>query len=118
PHNHMVFGTLEQSADAWTVLADMARFLKDPSAFAHGPAAVRTVLSSGLSQGGGAQLEFIIEGHDPTMVYDGHLIANIGHTCWKRNEVAPDYGFFAPCNPFPNTPHAPVISIVSTTDMI
>ena len=39
----------------------------------NGPRPVETVLSSGYSQGAGAQLELLAEGLDPHLVYDGHL---------------------------------------------
>ena len=75
PHNHLVYGSIDRSADAWEILLDAARLLKDPSAYpgSDRPARVVTVLSSGYSQGGAAQLEFLAEGLDPTRVYDGHL---------------------------------------------
>ena len=80
PHNHLVYGSIDRSADAWEILLDAARLLKDPSVYpgSDGPARVTTVVSSGYSQGGGAQLEFLAEELDPTRVYDGHLIQMIG----------------------------------------
>ena len=121
PHNHLVYGSIERSADAWEILLDAARLLKDPSVYpgSDGPAPVTTVLSSGYSQGGGAQLEFIAEGLDPTGVYDGHLIQMIGLACWKREDVAPHFGFFGACSPLPTSGnHAPVIMLASETDML
>jgi hypothetical protein len=119
PHNHLVYGSIEQSADAWTILLDAARLLKDPRAYpGHGPAPVKTVLSSGYSQGGALQLELLAEGRDPERVYDGHLIQMIGLACWKREDVGPDFGFFGDCSPLPTDgDHAPVIMLVSETDM-
>ena len=87
--------------------------LKDPSVYpgSDRPARVATVLSSGYSQGAAAQLELLAEGLDPTRVYDGHLIQMIGLTCWKREDVAPHFGFFGDCSPLPtNGDHAPVIA--------
>jgi hypothetical protein len=120
-HNHLVYGSIDRSADAWEILLDAARLLKDPSHFpgSDRPARVTTVLSSGYSQGGGAQLEFLTEELDPTGVYDGHLIQMIGLACWKREDVAPHFGFFGPCRPLPATGHhAPVIMLASETDML
>ena len=120
PHNHLVYGSIDRSADAWEILLDAARLLKDPSVYpGDGPARVATVLSSGYSQGGAAQLELIAEGLDPKRVYDGHLIQMIGLACWKREDVAPNFGFFGDCKPLPtNGNHAPVILLASETDMV
>ncbi len=121
PHNHLVYGTIEQSADAWEILLDGARLLKDPDLYPgpNRPAGVQTVLSSGYSQGGGLQLELLAEGLDPTRVYDGHLVQMIGLACWKREDVAPHFGFFGDCGPLPASGnHAPVIVLSSETDMV
>ena len=121
PHNHLVYGSIERSADAWEILLDAARLLKDPSAYPgpHGPARVETVLSSGYSQGGALQLELLAEGLDPTRVYDGHLLQMIGLACWKREDVAPHFGFLAHCGALPtNGNHARVMVLTSETDMV
>ena len=36
PHNHLVYGAIDQSADAWEILLDAARLLKDPSVYPGG----------------------------------------------------------------------------------
>jgi hypothetical protein len=121
PHNHLVYGSIDGSADAWEILLDAARLLKDPRVYpgSDGPARVTTVVSSGYSQGGGAQLEFLAEDLDPARVYDGHLIQMSGLACWKREDVAPHFGFFGPCRALPASGnHAPVIMLVSETDML
>ena len=120
-HNHLIYGSIDRSADAWEILLDAARLLKDPSVYPgnHGPRPVATVLSSGYSQGAGAQLELLAEGLDPDLVYDGHLIQMIGLACFKREDVAPHYGFFGGCSPLPtNGQHAPVIVLASESDML
>ena len=121
PHNHLLYGSIDRSADAWEILLDAARLLKDPSVYPgnDGPRPVATVLSSGYSQGAGAQLELLAEGLDPDLVYDGHLIQMIGLACFKREDVAPHFGFFGDCSPLPtNGQHAPVIVLASETDML
>ena len=121
PHNHLLYGSIDRSADAWEILLDAARLLKDPRRFPAGdrPARVATVLSSGYSQGAAAQLEVLTEGLDPTRVYDGHLIQMIGLACFKREDVAPNYGFFGDCGPLPTSGnHAPVILLASESDMV
>jgi hypothetical protein len=121
PHNHLVYGSIDRSADAWEILLDAARLLKDPSVYpgTEGPRSVATVLSSGYSQGAGAQLELLAEGLDPEQVYDGHLVQMIGLACFKREDVAPHFGFFGDCSPLPtNGRHAPVIVLASETDML
>jgi hypothetical protein len=120
-HNHLLYGSIDRSADAWEILLDAARLLKDPGPYpaSDGPARVATVLSSGYSQGAAAQLEVLVEGLDPTRVYDGHLIQMIGLACFKREDVAPNFGFFGDCGPLPTSGnHAPVIVLASETDMI
>jgi hypothetical protein len=121
PHNHLVYGVIDRSADAWEILLDAARLLKDPSAYpgVDQPSPVRRVLSSGYSQGGAAQLEFLAERLDPARVYDGHLIQMIGLVCLKRDDAAPDFGFLGDCGPLPTKGnHAPVILLASETDML
>ncbi len=120
-HNHLLYGSIDRSADAWEILLDAARLLKDPSVYPgnDGPRPVATVLSSGYSQGAGAQLELLAEELDPGLVYDGHLIQMIGLACFKREDVAPHFGFFGECKPLPtNGQHAPVIVLASETDML
>jgi hypothetical protein len=120
-HNHLLYGSIDRSADAWQILLDAARLLKDPSVYPgnDGPRPVATVLSSGYSQGAGAQLELLAERLDPDLVYDGHLIQMIGLACFKRDDVAPHFGFFGACRPLPtNGQHAPVILLASESDMV
>ena len=64
PHNFLVYGSIDRSADAWEILLDAARLLKDPRVYPGGgrPAPVATVLSSGYSQGAALQLELLAEG--------------------------------------------------------
>ncbi len=119
-HNPMLYGSIARSADAWEILLDAARLLKDPSAYPanHAPVRVATVLSSGYSQGAALQLEMLAERRDPARIYDGHLIQMIGLACFKREDVPPNYGFFGDCGPLPSGgDHAPVISLVSESDM-
>src|SRR5262245_19009240 len=33
PHNHLVYGSIDRSGDAWEILLDAARLLKDPRAY-------------------------------------------------------------------------------------
>jgi hypothetical protein len=120
-HNRLVYGSIDRSADAWEILLDAARLLKDPRAYPGNdrPAPVTTVLSSGYSQGAAAQLELLAEGLDPSRVYDGHLVQMIGLTCWKREDVAPHFGFLGDCGALPTSgKHAPVIVLASESDML
>ena len=118
-HNHLVFGSIDRSADAWEILLDTARLLKNPRLLPGDRHQVRKVLSSGYSQGAAAQLEVITAGLDPARVYDGHLIQMVGLTCWKREDLAPHFGFFGDCAPLPtNGKHAPVILLASQSDML
>jgi hypothetical protein len=52
-------------------------------------------------------------------VYDGHLIQMIGLACWKRDDLAPHFGFFGECGTLPRAGnHAPVLLLASETDML
>ena len=120
-HNHMVYGSIERAADAWEILLDAARLLKNPSKYPgkNRPARVDTVLSSGYSQGGALQLEMLIEGLDPKRVYDGHLVQAIGLGCWKRDDAAPNFGMLSDCGSLPTDGrHAPIMMLVSESDMV
>jgi hypothetical protein len=120
-HNHLVYGSIERGADAWEILLDAARLLKNPVQYPgkSRPARVDTVLSSGYSQGGALQLELLAEGLDPRKIYDGHLVQMIGFGCWKRDDAPPHFGFLADCSRLPVAGrHAPVIMLASETDMI
>jgi len=115
PHNHMAYGSLEHSADAFEVVVDAARLLRHP--YAGGPRAVHTVFSQGYSQSAALQNEVLSGNHDPTHQYDGHLITMIGDVCWKRDDVAPHFGFLDACAPLPTSNHGKVITLVSESDM-
>jgi hypothetical protein len=120
-HNHMVYGSIERAGDAWEILLDAARLLKNPSKYPGKtrPASVDTVLSSGYSQGGALQLEMLIEGLDPKRVYDGHLVQAIGLGCWKRDDAAPNFGMLSNCGTLPTDGrHAPIMMLVSESDMV
>ena len=121
PHNHLVYGSIDRSADAWEILLDAARLLKDPSAYpgSDGPARVATVLSSGYSQGGGAQLELLAEGLDPARVYDGHLDPDDRAHVLEARRRRPALRLLGTCSPLPTSGnHAPVIVLASETDML
>jgi hypothetical protein len=121
PHNRLVYGSIERGADAWEILLDAARLLKDPRLYplSPRPAPVATVFSSGYSQGGALQLEMLAEDLDPTRVYDGHLIQMIGLACWKRDDTPPFFGSLGDCRPLPtNGRHAPVVFLASESDML
>jgi hypothetical protein len=119
-HNPLVYGSIERGADAWEILLDAARLLKNPSAYParSRPARVATVLSSGYSQGAALQLELLAERLDPKRVYDGHFIQMMSHACWKRDD-GPQFGLLGDCGPLPGSGnHAPVITLISETDML
>ena len=118
-HNPLVFGTIEQGADAWEILLDAARLLKDPRTFPGGGLhAVRWVIGSGYSQGAALQQEMLVEGFDPTNVYDGHLIAIQGYSCWRRDNTPPHYGFLGNCNSSIPAHSQKVIYLASESDMV
>ena len=49
----------------------------------------------------------------------GTSIQMIGLACWKREDVAPHFGFLGDCSPLPTSGnHAPVIVLASESDML
>ena len=59
-HNRLCFGTIERGSDAWEIMRDAGRFLKNPMltglpAGANQPMAVGAVIGTGYSQTGAGQ---------------------------------------------------------------
>ena len=101
--NHLVRGSIERGTDAWEILRDAARFLRDPSAFegSDGPLAVGTVLSFGYSQTSGLQMAFLSAGEnsvDGDRVYDGHLVGVGGYACTTPTDEDPFYMVMSRCD--------------------
>ena len=101
--NPLVRGSIERGTDAWEILRDAARFLRDPSAFegSDGPSPVDTVLSFGYSQTSGLQMAFLAGGEnevDGELVYDGHLLGVGGYMCATPTDEEPFYGFLSRCD--------------------
>ena len=121
--NHLVRGTIERGTDAFPILRDTARFLKDPSAFegADGPLPVDAVLSSGFSQTASLQNQYLLEAEnlgDGVPAYDGHMLQMTGLLCWVVDNEAPFYGEGMPCPDVPSGHQdSPVILIPAQTDV-
>ena len=101
--NPLVRGSIERGSDAWEILRDAARFLKDPSALegGDGPLPVGTVLSFGFSQTAGLQAAFLAGGENEVagdLVYDGHLIGVGGYMCATPVDEGPVYELHARCD--------------------
>jgi hypothetical protein len=129
PYNHLAYGTIERGADAWEILRDAARLLKDPGplrasgsgAMWTAPEAVEIALSAGYSQTGALQMGFLAEGQNVRggeLMYDGHLIAKIGYICPRLDDVPPDYGVIPqPCLASPSGDPSRVIHVVAQGDV-
>ena len=117
-HNRLVYGTIQQGPDAWEILRDAARFLKNPSAWPgrDGPAPVQYVLSAGFSQSAALQNEFVSQGRN-LGTYDGFLAQMIGLVCWERNNTPPGFGDLTSCGAFPNPGRARMMVLAAETDM-
>jgi Alpha/beta hydrolase domain len=117
-HNRLVYGTIQQGPDAWEILRDAARFLKNPTAWPgrDGPAPVQYVLSSGFSQSASLQNEFVSQGQN-LGTYDGFLAQMIGLVCWERNNTPPGYGDLTPCDAFPNPGRGKMMVLATESDM-
>jgi hypothetical protein len=120
--NHLVRGTIDHGGDAFEILRDAARFLRDPSALVGAsPSPVDTVLSFGFSQTAALQLGFVSQREnivDGVPLYDGHLVGKFG-LCLTPNDVPPLYNSHAPCAPIDSTAHpdSPVIVIQTQSDL-
>ena len=90
-HNRLVYGTIQQGPDAWEILRDAARFLKNPTAWPgrDGPAPVQYVLSSGFSQSASLQNEFVSQGQN-LGTYDGFLAQMIVWSVGNETTRHPD----------------------------
>jgi hypothetical protein len=104
--SHLVGGSIERGTDAWEILRDAARFLRDPSSFqgGDGPSPVDTVLSFGYSQTSAHQMQFLIRGEnvvDGQLIYDGHLLGAGGFGCNAVTDEPPFYGGPTPCDGTP-----------------
>jgi hypothetical protein len=123
PHNHLAYGTIERGEDAFEILRDAARVLKDPSTLEGGSrlSPVDVVLSSGYSQTGALQMAFLSQGEnvkDGELVYDGHLVAKVGLTCPQLDDLAPDFGMIPrPCTSNPNGDGSKVIHVAAQGDV-
>ena len=121
--NHLVRGTIERGTDAFPILRDAARFLKDPSTFedANGPLPVEAVLSSGFSLTAGLQNQFLLVGEnldDDVPVYDGHLLAMTNLGCEAPRDEGPIYGGNVPCPEVPvGRGDTPILVIQGQTDV-
>lgn len=68
-HNRLCFGTIERGSDAWEIMRDAGRFLKNPTltglpAGAKQPMAVGIVIGAGYSQTGALANEFMVRGEN------------------------------------------------------
>jgi hypothetical protein len=117
-HNRLVYGTIERGPDAWEILRDAARFLKDPGAWLGrgGPAPVRFVLASGFSQSAALINEFVSQGQN-ARAYDGFMAQMMGLQCWKRHDTPPGYGDLGACDAFPNPASAKMMILTAESDM-
>jgi hypothetical protein len=123
PYNHLAYGTIERGPDAFEILRDAARFLKDPTTIEGGsrPQPVEAVLSAGYSQTGALQMAFLSQGENligGELVYDGHLISKMGFICPQLDDVPPDFGMIpVPCTANPNGDGSRVIHVAAQGDL-
>lgn len=121
-HNHLIYGTIEEAEDAFSILRDIAHFLRDPSAL-EGAAdlmPVDAVLSFGFSQSATLQMEFLSRGENhrnEELAYDGHLLGKAGLLCWTFHNEAPAYGDLEPCNAPPVEDGSKVIHVAAQGDV-
>ena len=121
-HSHLIYGTIEKPGDAFDILRHAADFLRDPSALegAEGLVPVNAVLSSGFSQTGMLQMQFLSRGknmRNGERLYDGHLIGKAGWNCLTFHNEPPVYSEFEPCNERPAEDGSKVIHVAAQGDV-
>lgn len=129
-HNRLCFGTIERGSDAWEIMRDAARFLKNPTltglpAGANQPMAVGAVIGTGYSQTGALANEFMIRGENNKggrpRPFDAFLVQFMGAVCWQRTDSGPFYGGGVACPRVPTNADrggAVGMTIVSESDML
>ncbi len=117
--NHLAYGFIERSDDAFHIMRDAAALLRDPSSLTgtDGPAPVDTVLSSGFSQTGMLINTFLALGENANGAFDGNLIGKMGLTCLVFLDEWP-YFKFAPCPDHPAADQSVSIMIAGETDVV
>jgi len=121
-HSHLIYGTIEEAEDAFTILRDVAYFLKDPGSLegAEALVPVDAVLSFGFSHSGTVQMEFMTRGENISngeLAYDGHLVGKAGLLCWTFHNEPPGYADLDPCYETPVEDGSKVIHIAAQGDV-
>jgi Alpha/beta hydrolase domain len=129
-HNRLCFGTIERASDAWEIMRDAGRFLKNPAltglpARANQPIAVGTVIGTGYSQTGALANEFMVRGENKVgggpRPFDAFLVQFMGAVCWQRTDIGPFYGGGVACQRVPTSADrggAVGMTIASESDML
>ena len=129
-HNRLCFGTIERGSDAWEIMRDAGRFLKNPMltglpAGANQPMAVGAVIGTGYSQTGALANEFMIRGENNNgggpRPFDAFLVQFQGAVCWQRTDSGPFYGGGVACPRVPTNADrggAVGMTIASESDML
>jgi hypothetical protein len=117
--NHLAYGDIERSDDAFHIMRDAASFLRDPSALAgtDGPAPVHTVLSSGFSQSAQLINTFLALGENANGAFDGNLIGKMGLSCLSFHNEPPYYEP-GPCPGHPASDPSVSIMIAAEADVV
>jgi|GEM_PF-228985 len=121
-HSHLIYGTIKEAEDAFTILRDIAGFLKDPGALesADDFLPVEAVLSFGYSQSALLQMEFMSRDkniRNGELAYDGHLLAKAGLLCWKQHNEPPGFAGPEPCTGSPVKDGSKVIHVAAQGDV-
>jgi alpha/beta hydrolase family protein len=127
-HNRLAYGTIERGTDAWEILRDIARWLRNPilvglPAGARQPDSSDHIIGTGFSQSGALVNQFMVQGennHTPRP-YDAFLVQFQGGVCWQRNDTAPFYGGGAACARVPTVADrngALAMVVASESDML
>ena len=121
-HSHLIYGTIEEAGDAFTILRDLAYFLKDPGSLnaTGSPDPVDAVLSFGFSHSGTLQMAFISSGKNLSndeLAYDGHIVGKAGLLCWTFHNKPPGYADLEPCYQNPVEDGSKVIHIAAQGDV-
>lgn len=121
-HNHLIYGTIELTEDAFDIFHHAANFLRDPDTV-EGAGILRpvdAVLSFGFSQTGIMQMTFLSRGknlQNGELVYDGHIIGKMGLICAKIHNEPPSYADSEPCTDLPVEDGSRVIAVQAQSDV-
>ncbi|MDQ3366438.1 MAG: alpha/beta hydrolase domain-containing protein [Myxococcota bacterium] len=120
--NRLVFGKIDKGTDGYQILADVAKYLRAPTALTGVPAPVPVtkVISAGFSQTSGVQNAFIVNDKNVSPqgpIYDGFLLQGGGYLCWPLQDEGPPFASFGACPELPDAGTAKIMTVATQSDV-